>query len=322
MADAIARTIERRKSRRALLTVAVAAAGAAGLKSLSGVAEAGNIADGQSYKLGETNSYTGSTTTNVIGTVNGQFIQYWNGSTANFAPAFVALGKKQGLIGAINDGGGYPAGLTSGNTIGVGAQGGQYGVYAVAEKTGGAAVYGQSGVGNALHGKSTSSGGSGLVGEATSGYGAYGKATSGDGVRGDSSTGRGVLGAGDIGVLGNGGTTGVEGSSSSGTGVVASTTTGTGLRATASDASGIALHAEGPVRFQTAGTDKFTANQSSKVISGVPTPPGCKILVTLNQNPGPGNALKYVKRTSDTGFTVFLLKPVTGNVSFSYFVIR
>ena len=57
-------------------------------------------------------------------------------------------------------------------------------------------------------------------------------------------------------------------------------------------------------------------------MSGVSTPPGSKILVTLNQNPGRGNALKFVKRTSDTGFTVVLLKAVTGGVSFSYFVLR
>lgn len=314
MADAIARTIAPRKSRRALLTIAAAAAGAAGLKSISGVAEAGNIADGQSYKLGETNSYTGSTTTNVIGTVNGQFIQYWNGSTANFAPAFVALGKKQGLIGAINDGGGYPAGLTSGNTIGVGAQGGQYGVYAVAEKSGGAAVYGESPVGNAVHGKATASGGSGVVGEATTAYGVYGSATSGNGVSGEASTGKGVYGSG--------GTGGVYGTSSTGYGVFGSSNTGTGVIAAATAASGLALHAQGAVRFDSAGTDKFVKDEVSKAVTGVATPPGCKILVTLNQNPGPGNALKYVKRTSDTGFTVFLLKPVTGNVSFSYFVIR
>lgn len=321
MADAMARTTGR-KSRRALLTVAAVAAGAASLKSLSDVAEAGNIASGQSYKMGETNTYTGALTTNVIGTVNAQLIQYWNNSTANFAPAFVGLGKKQGIIGMVNDGGGFNSSLVSGNTMGVGAQGGQYGLYAIAEKTGGAAVYGVSGAGNALHGKTTASGGSGVVGEATTGYGAYGKATSGDGVRGDSTSGRGVVGAGDTGVEGSGGSVGVKGTTSSGTGVIAETASGTGMRASASAANGIALYAQGPVRFDTAGTGKFAKGQSSKVISGVPTPPGCKILVTLNQNPGPNNALKYVKRTSDTGFTVYLLKAVTGVVSFSYFVIR
>ncbi len=51
------------------------------------------------------------------------------------------------------------------------------------------------------------------------------------------------------------------------------------------------------------------------------TPAGCKVLVTLMQNPGPDNGLKYVKRTSDTGFTVYLHKPVGGVVAFAYFVI-
>ena len=101
------------------------------------------------------------------------------------------------------------------------------------------------------------------------------------------------------------------------------TTSGVGVEASvASGGNGVALHARGEVRFDTAGSDKFTAGQSMKVVSGVPTAPGAKILVTLNQNPGPGNALKFVKRTSDTGSTVNLLKPVTGTVSFSYFVIR
>ncbi len=83
----------------------------------------------------------------------------------------------------------------------------------------------------------------------------------------------------------------------------------------------MALKAEGSVAFSSAGIETFSRGQATRAVSGVVTPPGVKILVTLNQNPGPGNALKYVKRTSDTGFTVYLLKPVSGKVSFSYFVI-
>ena len=83
----------------------------------------------------------------------------------------------------------------------------------------------------------------------------------------------------------------------------------------------MALRAEGPVSFSSAGSGMLSRGQASKVVQGVSTPPGSKVLVTLNQNPGPGNALKYVKRSGDTEFTVYLLKPVDGPVSFSYFVL-
>lgn len=84
---------------------------------------------------------------------------------------------------------------------------------------------------------------------------------------------------------------------------------------------GVALRVDGPVSFKTSGTARFTKGRATRSVTGVATPPGVRILVTLNQNPGPGNALKYVKRTSDNGFTAYLLKPVTGGVEFSWFVI-
>jgi hypothetical protein len=87
------------------------------------------------------------------------------------------------------------------------------------------------------------------------------------------------------------------------------------------DAAGVALRATGAVSFSSAGTAKFRKGQSQVAVEGVRTPPGAKILVTLSQNPGKENALKYVRRTSDTGFTVHLLRPVPGVVAFSYFVI-
>ncbi len=331
MTDGNQPTTKRRQSRRALLAMAAVAGAAAGAKVLTAPeAEAANVGIGGNIRLGVTDVFTGNVSTNLIGDVNGQFIQFWNNSSSPFAPAFVGLGRSQGLYGTIS-----PAPIDSrfsGNKIGVAAQGGAYGVFAVAKATNGAAVYGESDKGNAVHGKSTTSGGSGIVGEAVTAYGVFGRSDSGTGVRGETNSGMGVEGVGNPGVLGTSnvgagvsgtGQPGVEGTSSTGSGVHGETTSGTGVEASvAGGGTGIALHARGQVRFDTAGSDKFTAGQASQVVFGVLPPPGSKILVTLNQNPGPGNALKFVKRTSDTGFTVFLLKPVGGTVSFSYFVIR
>jgi hypothetical protein len=112
---------------------------------------------------------------------------------------------------------------------------------------------------------------------------------------------------------------GVYGVCAEGVGVEAYSVTGIALKAISPE--GVALRASGPVQFSSAGTGAFKRGQQMVPVAGPATPPGCSILVTLNQNPGPGNALKYVKRTGDAGFTVYLLKPVAGRVSFSYFVI-
>ena len=114
----------------------------------------------------------------------------------------------------------------------------------------------------------------------------------------------------------------VHGFADTGIGVLATTDTGAALQAEAGSPDGLGLAVTGAVKLTAAGLGKFKKGQSNAVVAGPKTPNGVKILVTLMQNPGPGNGLKYVKRTSDTGFTVYLQKPVGGMVSFAYFVIQ
>lgn len=111
----------------------------------------------------------------------------------------------------------------------------------------------------------------------------------------------------------------IVGNAAQGVGVHAASVSGTALEAKST--SGLAIRATGGLAFSSAGTGAFQRGEVSRAVTGPATPPGCSILVTLNQNPGPGNALKYVKRTGPAGFTVYLLKPVAGRVGFSYFVI-
>jgi hypothetical protein len=348
--------------------MAAVAGAAAGTKALrTPDAEAAAVGNGASMRWGVTDNYTGGSSTNLLGNVGGQMVQFWNNYNGGngFAPALVGLGRKQGLYGLVS-----PQGIDarfSGKTIGVAAQGGDYGVFAIAKTTGGAAVYGASSVGNALHGESTSGGGSGVIGEAVGGFGVWGQSDSGAGVHGETNSGKGVEGVGNpgvygtsnagrgvegsgnpgvygssvtgVGVQGSGqtgvegtstaagpgvsgsGLPGVQGTSNAGSGVLGQTTSGIGVEASvAAGGTGIALHAKGHARFDTSGAGKFVAGERLKAVATA-TPPGCKILVTLNNNPGPANALKYVKRTA-TGFTVYLQKKVTGNVRFSWFVIR
>jgi hypothetical protein len=180
------------------------------------------------------------------------------------ASASASSGDAAAVYGASSssDGAGL-SGYNSSSGYGVyggasGSTGTPYGVYGLASDAGSATscgVYGKSnssvgtGVGgeapmNGVYGKATNSDGYGVYGEATAGsgvtYGVYGRNTSysGAGVYGTSSytTGTGVRGSSASGP-------GVEGSSDDGSGVVGSSTTGNGVWG--SSTTGHAIWSEG-----------------------------------------------------------------------------
>jgi hypothetical protein len=123
------------------------------------------------------------------------------------------------------------------------------------------------------------------------------------------------------GLLAQGEDFGAWSSSTAGAGLHGESETGVGVWAEATKPAGFALRAVGKVSFNSAGVGRFKRGESAKVVTGVTVPATAKILVTLNQDPGPGNTLKLARRVSATSFEVQLLVAASKATRFSYFVI-
>ena len=207
-----------------------------------------------------------------------------DGEGAEFAPAIQAIGQSLGLV-AYAPSGSAPT-IEGGDSVGVRARGGTYGVQA--EALNGSGVYAK----GSEHG---------VLAEAELGEAV--KATGGS---------FGVYSTGFIGVYGHGTNVGVQGSSIG----------GIALQATLPNGEGIALDAQGPVRFKSSGAGKVIAGKAGAVVSGVACPAGSRLIATVNGNAGIGNGLRWAKRVNDTTIQVKLIKKTAIDVPFSYFIIQ
>ena len=145
-------------------------------------------------------------------------------------------------------------------------------------------------------------------------------------VKGDGANGCGVLGqGGHCGVHGYGEKAGVEGKSLTGTGVSGQTNDGVAVSAGVfPGGSGIALVADGPVMFSTAGRGNLVGGRA-KVTPGVALDDSSKVLITLMGNPGAQAIVPYVEVTPGPAGTGFFRVRVPGArataIPFAYFVI-
>jgi hypothetical protein len=162
-----------------------------------------------------------------------------------------------------------------------------------------------------VNGQSTS--GRGVNGIATSGTGVYGTGTSGEGVRGVSTGSNGTAGTTASGIASGvygentGGGFGTYGRSNTGAGVgiFGESTTGTGVKG--HSLSGVALEAEGRVKFSTSGLASVAVGTKSKQVTpGTDLTAASLILCTLESNQA-GLAIQRVTKNVTTDvFTVFL----------------
>jgi hypothetical protein len=181
-------------------------------------------------------------------------------------------------------------------------------------KTGvyGTTVFGADGRG--VTGQATS--GRGVNGIATSGTGVYGTGTGGEGVRGVSTSSNGTAGTTASGIAsgvygentgGGFGTYGRSNSGGSAVGVFGESTAGTGVKANSS--SGVALEAQGRVKFSTSGLTSVAVGAKSKLISsGSTLSTTSKILCMLESNQAGLSIQRLTKNTATGSFTVFLSK--------------
>lgn len=286
-----------RKSRRALLSMAVAAGAVAvgtrvGRESRTDAASI--FADENDPLLGgQINAVYASdgfikpgATTRIFSPVPGfSVLQVSNtaGATAEFAPAIQAIGQSMGLV-AYAPSGSAPT-IEEGDSVGVRARGGTYGVQA--EALNGAGVYSKG-----------------------SEHGVLAEAELGEAVKAVGGT-YGVYSTGLTGVYGHG-TTGVQGSSLGGTAVLATLPNG----------QGIALDAQGPIKLKSSGTGKVVAGKAGAFVNGVSCPEGSRIIATVNANAGPGNGLRWAKRRNNTSIHIKLIKKTAIEVPFSYLIIH
>lgn len=287
-----------RKSRRALLTIAVAAgAVAAGARvGRESRTEAANVfADendpllgGQINSVYESDGFVkvGATTRINSPVANFSVLQVSDtaGAGAEFAPAIQAIGQSLGLV-AYAPSGSAPT-IEAGDSVGVRARGGTYGVQA--EALNGSGVYAKG-----------------------SEHGVKAEAELGEAVRANGGS-FGVYSTGLTGVYGHGTAVGVQGSSIG----------GIALQAMLPNGEGIALDAQGPVRFKSSGLGKVIAGKAGAVVAGVSCPAGSKLIVTVNANAGIGNGLRWAKRVNDTTIQVKLIKRTAIEVPFSYLIIH
>jgi hypothetical protein len=166
------------------------------------------------------------------------------------------------------------------------------------------------------------------LGFAPENTGVYGISNTGngDGVRGETKVGRGVVGIATEGGVAVHATAdaapakAVVAVSAAGTSVHAQTATGTALLSE-STGGGLAVQAKGRVKFSSSGAAAIAKGARSRTLTNVDAPANCKILVTLNQDPGPGNAVLMARRLSATSIRVKLLKPAVRKTRFSWFVL-
>ncbi|MDO8616159.1 MAG: hypothetical protein Q7T33_10580 [Dehalococcoidia bacterium] len=153
------------------------------------------------------------------------------------------------------------------------------------------------------------------------------------GVRGDGPTAVDGIGT-SVGVRGEG-PIGVRGFASTATGTavygaVPSPSGSVGVRGHASGAGrvgvsatavsgALALSASGRTKFSNAGRVVVSAGASSKQVTGKIVPSTALIFATLRTNPGSVD-IKWIRRDSDTKFTIFLTGAAPRNLAVNYFV--
>jgi hypothetical protein len=115
---------------------------------------------------------------------------------------------------------------------------------------------------------------------------------------------------------------GVTGRTTTGRGVNGLATSGTGGYFSAT--TGIALRAEGPVRFKTSGLATIAAGTKSVVVTpGLDLTAGTKILTTLQGNPGGSTVIQRVAvNTTANTFTIYLTANSVANVRVSWFAMN
>ena len=262
-------------------------------------------------------------------TVGGSFTGTASTSIANTTPG--AAGAIRGT--SPTSGTGIHGESHSGNGVHGLTQTGESAIFGLAAGSG-IGIFGRSQSGPGVRGVSDSATGEGVTGfgdglgvrgESQAGTGVLGLAPDGVGVSGESQTGIGVNGRNGGGGTGVEGFSpdgdGVHGISQSGVGVRASTGSGIGLLAFAQE--GIALEAQGPVRFSTAALGLIPAGASRATIAllSAVVPISTKVLCTLQSDPG-NVALKFAHiEPSGEAVTVVLSGKVKADTVVACFAI-
>ena len=307
------------RSRRSLLAGAVAGV----VAYVVGAARPSPVrgANGDTVTVG--GSFTGTSSTSIANTTPGAAGAIRGTSPTSGTGIHGESHSGTGVHGLTQTGESAIFGLAAGSGIGIfGRSQSGPGVRGVSDSATGEGV---TGFGDGLGVRGESQAGTGVLGLAPDGVGVSGQSTSAVGVSGESQTGIGVNGR-------NGGSgtgvegfspdgDGVDGISQRGVGVRASTGSGIGLLAFAQE--GIALEAQGPVRFSTAALGLIPAGASSATIAllSAVVPISTKVLCTLQSDPG-NVALKFAHiEPSGEAVTVVLSGKVKADTVVACFAI-